>query len=476
MKIPSLRLSFIKPKPVYQTVVKQIRYRPLTSFIISLALLLGLIVISNTLLKAKVEEIKPESQVKTVQTFKIGSVPKVTVVGQVEKSGVIKIMALTPGIISKINVTEGQAVKKGSNLINIGSGYSGSNPAIIQASIASKQYDLQKDTFDTQKALITQQRELANKNKDNADVMKDLANKSLDETRSLGDLNQQILDSIDQNIKNLEASPSAGTADSLLQARQLKAQLQAAQNQVRSGQRNLELQAASDKPPADIVNIQRDIALKQLDVQQKSLEVGLEISKLQVSLAAISAESFHPTAPFAGVVDRVFIKEGQLVNPGTPLLQLSGNDQTQTAIFKVPSNIAKNLANFEMSTVIIDDISYQLTPKFTSTQATDGNLYSVIFDLSDTNANLTDSEFITAKLPVGLPDSSSVIPFIPLDSVFQTQTESLVNVLEADQVSSRKVSLGKVVGEYVEITSGLKDGDQVILNRSVIVGDKVQVN
>ncbi len=473
MRFQALK-SLFQPTKIYQKTTYIIRRRPLISFLASLVLLFLLILAGNTFFKTKTEEVKPQIQVKQVKTFKIGSVPKITVVGQVEKSGVIKIVALTPGVVSSINVTEGESVKKGANLINLAANYSGSNPAAVQTAIASKQYNLQKDSFDTQKDLIAKQRDVANKSQENASALRDIANKSLDETRSLADLNQQILDTIDQNIRDLEASPTPDPT-ALLQARQLKSQLQAAQNQIRSGQRNLELQAGADKPPAQLSELQKDITLKQLDIQQKSLEVGLEISKLQVSLAAISAESYHPTAPFSGVIDRVFVRSGEAVNPGTPLLQLSGDNQTQTGIVKVPSNIALNLSNFEMSTVLIDNQSFDLSPQFVSTQATDGSLYSIIFDLSDLAVNLTDSEYLHFKLPIGLPDSGSSIPFIPLDSVFQTQNENLVNVVENGQVKSKQVSLGKVTGEYIEVTSGLNSGDQVILNRNVIVGDKIEV-
>ncbi len=79
------------------------------------------------------------------------------------KSGVIKIVAQAPGIVSGINVYEGQEVVKGGQLLSLSSNYQGGNAAAVQAQIAKNSYNLAKDTNETQKDLINKQREIANK-------------------------------------------------------------------------------------------------------------------------------------------------------------------------------------------------------------------------------------------------------------------------------------------------------------------------
>lgn len=80
--------------------VRVIRRRPFVSFLVSLLILLGLIALGNILTpKPKVEE-KPEI-IKSVQIYKVGESPKITLQAKIEKSGVIKITSLTPGVIQK---------------------------------------------------------------------------------------------------------------------------------------------------------------------------------------------------------------------------------------------------------------------------------------------------------------------------------------------------------------------------------------
>ncbi|KKR91360.1 MAG: Efflux transporter, RND family, MFP subunit, partial [Candidatus Roizmanbacteria bacterium GW2011_GWA1_41_13] len=84
-------------------------------------------------------------------------------------------------------------------------------------------------------------------------------------------------------------------------------------------------------------------------------------------------------------------------------------------------------------------------------------------------------QYVSISLPVGFADTNSIIPFIPLESVFQSQDESLVFVNESGTARARKVTLGYVTGRFVEVTDGLQDEDVVLLDRTLIEGDRVTV-
>jgi hypothetical protein len=66
------------------------------------------------------------------------------------------------------------------------------------------------------------------------------------------------------------------------------------------------------------------------------------------------------------------------------------------------------------------------------------------------------------------------VPFIPLDAVFQTQDQSYVFVIQGGKAVSKSITTGQVVGGQVEVTSGLENKDQVILDRNVVAGDTVR--
>lgn len=465
-----------KGRKIYFKIKKFIKSRPLTSFFAVLLLLLALMFAGNFLSPQKKEEQKPEL-VKNVQIFKVGENPDISLQARIEKSGVLKITALTPGVIQSINFREGDRVSKGQTLINMSSNYQGGNASSIQRSLAQKQYQNTKDTFETQKEIINTQKSLAEKSGENSEQIRKITDQSLQETRDLINLNQSIVDTLSQNQTTLEQNNTGGVNDAaILQIKSQKAAVQSGLNQLKTGLRQAEFQASADKPPAELAKLQKDLALKQLDLQRKALDLGLEISRLQLVLAQISESLYFPASPFSAIVQRVYIKEGQAVNPGTPLMTLSAIDDPISAIVNLPQNLAGSVSTVLPSTLYINDQQIQLNPHFVSTEATDGTLYSVIYTIPDKfSRELSDGEYIKVDIPAGLTQTEQSLPFIPLDSVYQSADESIVLVITGEKAESRIIKPGNVFGQFVEVKSGLTKNDQVIINRNILAGDKVSI-
>ncbi len=462
----------------YQRSVSFIHRRPFVSFFAVLLLLFAVIFLGSTIFKTKPAEDIKTDQAKQVELYKLGEAPRISVQAKVEKSGVVKIVALMPGIVSSINVTEGDGVEKGKQLIGLSSNYQGGNALSLSRQIAQKQYNQSVQTYPIQKELLDKQREVARKTDANADELRDIAARSIDETRSSLDFNQGLLDSTDSQITSLEAisSPSQDQISALAQARASKAQLLGAVNQLRSALRNTEYGASGDTPGSQLSDLGRDIALKQLDVQEKSLDAGKEIAKLQYKLASVAEAAMYPSAPFGGVIERVHVKLGQQVNPGTVLVTLGGNEKNVTLVADVPKETAFNVSLLEQSSVEIGNSFIGLTPAYVSQEATSGALYSIIYHVGDQfSEQFTEESFVKMSIPIGTAKSSGIAPIVPIDSVFQTQQEAYVYVVENGVAKSRKVTLGDVQGSYVGIQEGLGENDQVILSRTVVDGDKVAV-
>lgn len=443
----------------------------MTSFFVVLAALFLVIAVGSFLRKPKIaqEQIKP--QPKTVQVYNIGAAPKITVNAQIEKSGIVKITAQTSGIVSNINVTVGQQVSRGTNLISLASNYAGSNPAAIQSQIASLQYKNAQDTYQTQKDVIGKQRELADKNRENADKLRDITSQSLGETKDVISYN----DSVISQLQTLLTTQTPGTQTYITTEEQIS-QFRSANNQLRQALRNSEYQSSTDNAPNKVSEIQTDVAKKQLDVQEKSLALSLEVSRLQAALAAVSAENFHPTSPFAGTVQRVHVQVGQTVVPGTVLVTIAGTDKTSTAQAFVPRDVAINVSRLTAATVHMGKDTIDLLPTFVSTEATEGQLYSIVFAIpEESQNNATDRSIITVDLPLDTTYGSQVDPLIPIDAVHQTQDEAFVFVVKDQTAEAKKIKLGQIQGNYIQIIEGLDSNDKVIISRNIIAGDKIEV-
>ncbi len=475
------RLGFVRKAPqivtsrtrIYSTrVVRFVDRRPLLSFFFALGLIVALIVISHFLPQPKPAPTTP-TEAKLVQTYHIGSAPRIMFQAQIKKTGVIKINALTAGVVNSIHKVEGDRIGRGDLLVSMGANYQGGNPLSVTRQIAQQQYKTAQETYPLQKEAIAKQRDIANKTDENSDQLREISSKSIAETQSSIDLNNLILTSLDQTIND-----PASTTAAVLAARQLRSQFLAANNQAQASIRNTQFTAAGDKPPAQIADLTRELTLKQLDIQEKQLDLSKEVSRLQVLVAQINESMYFPTAPFNGVVQRVLVKEGESVTPGTPLMIIAQNveDDPISAIAFVSRDIAQRVSLYETSTLHFDDQTLDVLPSFVSTEAVQGTLYAVYFPIPDDfTGKVTDAGYITVDIPVGYPDTTTAAPFVPLDAVYQTRDKAYIYVVIDNKAKSKELNLGHVYGRFVEVESGIDAGDNIILDRTVIEGDSLKL-
>lgn len=451
--------------------------RPFFSFFIALGLLFGIIIFGSVLANLNKKETPKKILVKEVQTYKLGEVPKIKLQAKIEKKGVIKILAQTPGIVNNINVNEGDTVSAGTTLVSLASNYNGASAASVQRQLAGAQYQNANETYDTQKDIIAKQRQLTDKSRENTEELRRITENSLSDTRGSLSYNEDILRRLDESITTLEQNNSDGSqAQAILAARGQRGQLLSAVNQVRSGLRQTEYSVNLDKVPDDLANLQRDIAQQQLDVQSKAIDLGKKAASLQYTLASINESLMYPSAPFEATVQKIHVQNGQSVTPGTVLATISCLTPKGTAVITVPRNIAHTISRTEPTEFTLGKNKLSLVPTYITTEATDGGLYSVVYTLPENMAiNTTNEEYISAVVPVGVITSSSEIPYIPIDSVYQNQDEAYVFVVDGAKVKSKKVTLGVVYGRYVQIESGLDKKDQVVLTRSVVTGDMIKI-
>lgn len=451
--------------------------RPVISFIIFLALLFALIAIIDNARKPK-EEQADEALVKEVTVFSIGEKPSIITQARVDEAGVTQIVAQTGGIVSKIHKTEGEIVARGTRLVSIGNNYQGGNAAGVQAQMAARQLQNVNETFDTQKDLIQIQKDIAHKLDENTDEFRNIAGQSIDDTQSLVDLNNDMLSTVDENLKFLEDNNQGGEFDEqIAELKQAKAILSGQQIQIETGLRNLQYQTPDDNPPAQLSDLQKDATLKQIDLQEKALYLGRDLAELQLAAARIGASIFFPTSPVSGIVEKVHVIQNQAVAPGMPLITISNDNESYVLSVQITQELAPFVSSTQPAKLVIGDTETFITSSYVSSIPTEGNLYTIKYEL-DTLPNdesLVKGSFVTIHVPLygNCQDLNSC--FIPIESVRQTQEAAYVYVVENSIAALKEVTLGSIIGSFVEILDGLEETDLVIVSRNVIDGDLVSL-
>ncbi len=474
----SLRQRFVT---VRRNILSFIDKRPLISFFSLLGLLLLLVVVGSFLRKPATNGEDATPPTKLVETYSFGESPKMAFTARVEKSGVITIVAQSPGVVQKIHLKEGQKVGRGGSLVSLSTNYQGGNAASLSRQIVQKNFEAAVNNFDVQKDIIAKQKEVAEKGNIQAKDLREITRKSLDETRSLISLNETIASSVDAQLRFLESMNVNGSSDSaILTARQGKAAVQVGLNQLRTGLRTAEYQSDENKTPAQIGDISKEIAIKQLELSERGLVLAKDMAHLNLKLAQVSESLMYPASPCEGVVERIHVKVGQMVSPGTVIATIKANQGENTAVVLVTADIAKQLSTAEAADFLIGGKKVSLYPRYISAEATDGNLHSVLFAIPSVyGAKLTNNTSIPVNIPLGSKQIVTDTLYIPLDSIYQTQEKSYVYVLGKDESASdsaktKEISLGSVSGRFVRVTSGLSLTDIVILSRNVQDGEKVR--
>jgi multidrug efflux pump subunit AcrA (membrane-fusion protein) len=460
---------------------RTINNRPMLFFFGTLILLTGAIVLGSFIRKPQESMAEKEISPKEVSTFSLGDSSKIIVSASVRKSGVVTIMAQSAGIVSAVNVKEGDKVGQGKTLVSLSTTYQGGTIQSVSRQVAEKNYNFTVDNYSLQREALARQRDAAeNANAQSVDL-RNITRESLDDTRALIAMNQESLTNLNNQIAALESANEEGVNnEAIAQAKQSRATLVSGLNQLESGLRNSEYQSDDDQEPAHLSNNQKEATFRQLEIQEKTLDLNKELASLNLRVAQITESLMYPASPFAGTVEKVFVKKGQSVAPGTAIVQITGTQTSVSAVALVSKNIASRISRIEDSKAILEGKVIQILPRYISTQPTDGNMYSVFYTIPvDEAENFIDNETILLEIPLASEKNESSDLFIPVDAVYQTQEYSYIFVAETGEdgkshAVEKQISLGSVEGSFVRVIDGVEKDMNIILNRNVVAGDVVK--
>lgn len=451
-----------------QRTARFIDTKPLISLGVVIGLLFIAILVGSITRRPVAQEKSYVKEPHEVSVFTIGEAPRVQFDAEIEKSGVITITAQTAGIVQAINVMDGQDVWAGTNLVSLSTTYQGGSVFSLQRQLAQAQFDSVTNTYELQKNTIIRQKELAKESANNADMLREIQRAVNAQTEQALHLNDEILRTLEQQLSVLT------NPDDILVKKQIVFQYQSANLQLSTALRNGQYAAGDESTPANIAVINQDVVLSQLELAEKALDLTKETAGISLRIAQVQEGLMYPGTPFNARIEKVHARIGQSVLPGTPLVTISGRTDSITATVYVPKSIADSLSPIETSVISFDDVSMSAVPLYVSREAVRGQLYAITFTVpSEYATRLTDHEIVRVALPIGARDTSASMPFIPLESVYQSDTTAYTYLYIDGNVVSREIIVGDVKGRFIEAKDGLNSGDQVITDRTVIAGDLV---
>lgn len=215
-------------------------------------------------------------------------------------------------------------------------------------------------------------------------------------------------------------------------------------------------------------------------------KAAVEAAKASLAAAEIDLSYTEVTSPIDGITGKALVTEGALVSAtsATPLATVQNLDEvyvdfTQSTVDMM--NLRKAFLNGELEQIdqntaavhliLEDGTQYEQTGKLLFSGVTvDPNTGKVNLRATFPNPDhlLLPGMFVQVQLERGLNKAAVMIPTQAIQR--RADGGSFVYVVDQGKVAMRPVTVGEVVAEKTQITSGLKEGEQLIVEGFTKIG------
>lgn len=198
--------------------------------------------------------------------------------------------------------------------------------------------------------------------------------------------------------------------------------------------------------------------------------------RASMDTAALNVERCTLRAPISGVLNRLYIENGQFLNHADKAAEILQIERIKVTA-GIPESDVDAVRKLENFNVKIDALNGKIFPakKYFLSKTADplARLYNLDLALDNPDGEILPDMFVRVEIvKKEIPEGLSV----PLYAVIARNKENIVYVCKDNKSYSRKVRTGLQEGWMVEITQGLDPGEQVIVVGHRSVNDDQSVN
>ncbi len=208
--------------------------------------------------------------------------------------------------------------------------------------------------------------------------------------------------------------------------------------------------------------------LEKAQAQARSTQAQLDLLKLRLNRTTV-------TAPFAGIVGQRYVSLGDYVNTTTRLVSLQTVNPQRAAV-QVPERFAEEIHRGQ-----IVKFNVAALPGRTFAGVVDfvdpvvqlpGRTVLVKARVPNESRELRPGMFIEAHLVTAVRPNAVIVPE---DAVVPVQGATFVYLVVDAKAARRAVELGVRTPGFVEVTRGVKPGDQVVVGGLEMLADGMPV-
>lgn len=211
------------------------------------------------------------------------------------------------------------------------------------------------------------------------------------------------------------------------------------------------------------------------DESLEAARMGVEQARVAYSNAASMLENAEVKAPIPGIVSSVNIVEGEYATSSNPPVTIVDSDSV-TIEFGIAASLVNKVKTGDAAVVEISSASYKKEAVINSVSSSADNmtnLYTVSIVLEN-DGTIKPGMFAKVYLQT---DNIKNTFAVRAEAVKEREDKQFVFVAEGDSAALKEVTTGLDTGAYIEIKSGLSEGDKVIVKGQDYIshGSKIKV-
>jgi len=215
--------------------------------------------------------------------------------------------------------------------------------------------------------------------------------------------------------------------------------------------------------------------INQAQISYQQAQEQLQQAQISYQQAQSGLSNTVVESPMAGIVSTLNVKEGQIAASGQPAATITNTDTVYVRI-NVVENVVNRLEEGQEVQVavpaafdgyidsVIDYVSQSADPM--------NKLYEVRVYLNNAKYGIRSGMTGSVKLSIDKAEDTLVIDS---NAVLDKDERKVVYIVLEDKAYEKEVQIGLDTGDQVQITSGLSQGDMVIVEGQHYVSDGVVV-
>jgi multidrug efflux pump subunit AcrA (membrane-fusion protein) len=215
---------------------------------------------------------------------------------------------------------------------------------------------------------------------------------------------------------------------------------------------------------AQVVRAELELILRKQpfrDIDFEIARVAIEQAAAAVELADLQLDEATIEAPFDGVIAELYISEGSSIGPQAPVA-LEVSDDVRMSVGVEESRIGQ-IAKDQKAALQVDAYPDQNFPAMVSSIAPiadkDTHTFEVEITPLDEDGQLRSGMF--ANLSILIDEKQNTL-LVPVDAITVVNDQESVYVIKGNVAELRSVTTGLTNDGYIEILSGLEQGETVV--------------